>query len=376
MRKHWIDLADFISNGKVEHIYKDNLLFVKTHRAIPTRRFDKEHISVKSYIFVPCRYQLPLRIDLTVKIDAPGFYFLFGKGHINFGTLTSDNRRIDDIVAPTRKTALFHNHMNMNEFTDISVLYDLNEMQILINGEERYYSKKEKYMKAPAFGAMNEEGFEFKLACDKLVNVCIKSVCITEYEESCGITHWGEENPPAITGNYMVEPGEKLTFEKYISLLPAQFQTEITHMDEYLKSQKALKIRRNLDKNGNKITYVSSDYGFSYAIHLSNDVFYHTLQWYVITKGKPETWHRKADMMEETLRRLWVKMPEFSERMFYSLEECVGCYNHCLVKTRYQLQDKGKYVCHGMLQFQMNTAGFQDVRIFIDEINQIVQETL
>ncbi|BCJ93872.1 hypothetical protein acsn021_14410 [Anaerocolumna cellulosilytica] len=375
MKKQNIDLADFISKGNVEHMYKDNFLFMKTNRAIPTRRFDKEHLSVNSYMYLPYRYKLPLRIDLTVKIDAPGFYLLFGKGHINFGTLISDNRRIDDIVAPSRKTALFHNYMKMDEFTDISVLYDLNEMQILINGEERYDSKKEKYMKASAFDPMNAEGFEFKLACDKLVNLCIKSVCITEYEDTCKINHEGEDNPSAITSNYMKEPGEKLTFEKYISLLPTQFRIDITHMDAYLKSLKAVKMKRILEKNGNKITYVSSDYGFSYAIHLSNDVFYHTLQWYVITKGKPDTWHRKADMMEETLRRLRVKMPEFADRMFYNLEDCVGCYNHCLVKTRYQLQDKQKHACHGRLQFQMNTAGFQDARIFIDEINQIVKET-
>ena len=34
---------------------------------------------------------------------------------------------------------------------------------------------------------MNEDGFELKIACDKLANLCIESVSITEYNETCGI---------------------------------------------------------------------------------------------------------------------------------------------------------------------------------------------
>lgn len=30
--------------------------------------------------------------------------------------------------------------------------------------------KKERYMKSPAFSEMNKDGFEVKIACDKLVN--------------------------------------------------------------------------------------------------------------------------------------------------------------------------------------------------------------
>ncbi|HYF82487.1 MAG TPA: hypothetical protein VEB00_05610, partial [Clostridia bacterium] len=125
-----------------------------------------------------------------------------------------------------------------------------------------------------------------------------------------------------------------------------------------------------------KITYVSSDYGFSYAIYLSNDIFDHSLQWYIITNGKPETWHRKADMMEVTLNRLAYKTPDFAKRMFSNLDECVGCYKNCLAKTQYQLHDKQKSVCHGKLKFKMSASGFEDVRAFIEEINLLVQETL
>lgn len=117
MIKHNIDLAHFLPKGQVACEYRDNMLYMTTNRAIPTQRFDAEHLSINSYIYLPEKYKFPLRIDITAKIDAPGLYLLLGKGHVNFGTLWSDNRRIDDIVSPARKTMYYHNHMTMNEFT-------------------------------------------------------------------------------------------------------------------------------------------------------------------------------------------------------------------------------------------------------------------
>lgn len=374
MIKHNIDLTGFLSKGQVACEYRDDMLYMTTNRAIPTQRFDAEHLSINSYIYLPGKYKLPLRIDITAKIDAPGLYILLGEGHVNFGTLWSDNRRMDDIAAPSRKNIFYHNHMPMDEFTDLSLSYDFKEMQILIGGEERYYSKKERYMKSPALREMNREGFELKIACDKLVNLCIKSVSITEYDDSCGIFHPGTELPGAVTKNAAVAPGEKPTFEKCISLLPVHIRNEIVKTDEYLRSLKTLKFKRLLEKNGNKITYVASDYGFSYAIYLSNDIFDHSLQWYIITNGKPETWHRKANRMEETLNRLAHTSPDFAERMFSNLDDCVGCYRNCLAKTPYQFHDRRRTACHGKLKFKMGASGFADVRAFVEEINRLVRE--
>lgn len=374
MKKHMIELNNFLQKGQVTCEYRDNMLFMTTNRSIPTQRFDLEHLSINSYMYLPIKYKLPLRIDLTVKIDAPGLYILLGKGHINFGTLWADNRRMDDIAAPTKKPMNFHNHIKMNEFTEISLIYDLKEMQILVNGEERYYSKNEKYMKLPTFREMNTEGFDIKLACDKMVNLCIKSFSVTEHDDTCNIIRSGEELPAAITKNMSLDLGEKPNFEKCITLLPVDIQSEIIKIDEYLRTIKPLKFKRQLEKNGNKISYVASEYGVSYAIYLSNDIFDHSLQWYIITNGKPDTWHRKADRMKDTLTCLDNKSHDFAERMFHNLDECVGCYRQCLARTRYQFLEKSKAVCHGKLKFKMSPSGFDDVRTFIDEINHLVQD--
>lgn len=374
MVKHMIDLGDIIAKGRVECEQVEDMLQVRTKHAIPTQRFDAEHLSVNSYIALPGTYKLPLRIDMNVQLDEPGLYLLVGKGRINFGTLCSDNRRMDDIVKPARKVFFYHNQMTMKEFTDLSVTYDLKEMQILIQGEERYYSQKEKYMKAAEFRERNEEGFTIRIASDKFVNLLIKSIIVTEFEGDCKIIRQGKELPIAITTNQWGVPGEKLTMEACIDRLPEEIQKSIIRMDDYLKSLKILKFKRILEKNGNKITYVSSDYGFSYAIYLGNELFKHSLQWYLITKGKPETWHRKADFMEETLSSLEADNQEFAQRMYNDLEECVGCYGLCLARTRYSFGDRKKYVCHGKLFFQMNKDGFDDVRTFVDEINRVVQK--
>ncbi len=373
MVKHNIELTHFLSRGQAECEVRDDLLYVANKKSIPTQRFDAEHLSINSYISLPERYKLPLRIDITAKIDAPGLYILIGKGHVNFGTLWSDNRRVDDISKPDRKVKFFHNYIPINEFTDIALIYDLKEMQILVNGQERYYSTKEKYMKASALSEINENGLEIKISCDKLVNLCIKSFSITEYDGTCGICHTDVELPQAQTKNMAIEAGEKTTFEKCISLLPFNIQQEIIEMDEYLKGLRPLKFKRQLEKNGNKITYVASDYGCSYAIYLSNDIFDHSLQWYLLTNGKPETWHRKANMMEETLNSLAINKPDFADRMFENLDECVGCYKTCMGRTPYTFNNKRKYACHGKLKFKMGISGFEDVRTFINEINSSVE---
>lgn len=67
-------------------------------------------------------------------------------------------------------------------------------------------------------------------------------------------------------------------------------------------------------------------------------------------------------------------LPDFAERMFYSLEDCVGCYTNCLAKTGYRFGEKQKCVCHGKLKFKMSESGFEDVRIFVDEINRNIKE--
>lgn len=372
LKKHSIDLKSFLSKGNVFTDYKNEMLYMTTTHTIP-EGFDKEHLKIHTYLYLPDKYKLPLRIDITLKTDSPGLYILLGNGHINFGTLWSDNRRIDDIAEPNYKPKSFDNHIPMNEFVSISLIYGLSEMQILVNSEERYYSKKEKYFKSELFKQLNMEGFFFKITCSKRTNLCIKSVQITEYADNTGMVHFA--NKPAAANNTNSNAVENPTIETCIAFLPDDIKNEIMQTDEYLRKLKPMKFKRQIEKHGNKITYVASDYGLSYAVYPSGDIMTHSLQWYIITGSKPENWHRKADMMEATLNRLYETSPEFAQRMFDNLKECVGCcVNGCAVKTLYKLAGKKKLSCHGKMVFKMAPGDFQDVRNFMGVVNELINE--
>lgn len=371
MKEHYIDLKSLSSKGHVIKKIEDNMMLVTTIKRLATE-FDKENMSINHYVYLNDTYQLPLRIDLVIKIDSPGLYLFLGNGHLNFGTPWSDNRRIDDIIEPNYKNRFFHNHIPINEFVHISVIYNLKAMQILINGEERFYSEKEKYMKSKLLKEFNDSGFLFKIACTKRTNLIIKSLKITEYDEVAEIIHKDVDLRKQLLTNEAIEAGQKPKFETCISLLPKEIQEEIIKIDDFLRSLKPMKFKRQIEKHGNKITYLASEFGFSYALYPSNDVVEHSLGWYIITSCKPELWNRKADMMEETLNKLSESSPEFAERMFLNLTECIACREHCAVKTLYGFNDKKKLVCHGRMGFRMFSSDFEDVRIFVRTINELL----
>lgn len=372
MKKQIIDFNSFLPKGHVITEIKDEMHHMTTTKRL-SLKFDKKDKSVDSYVYLEDTYKLPLRIDLTIKIDSPGLYLFLGNGHINFGTPWSDNRRMDDIIEPNFKTRFFHNHIPMNEFVDISVIYDFKAMQVLIGGEERFYSEKEKYMKSKLLKELNGTGHALKIACTKRADLIIKSLSITEYDEAIEITRSDVSMPEPLQSNKAVESEQKPKFETCISLLPEEIQEEITKTDNFLRTLKPMKFKRQIEKHGNKITYVAPEYGFSYALHPSNDIIDHSLNWYIITSSKPEFWHRKADMMEATLNKIAETSPELAERMFYNLSECIAC-TQCIVKTLYEFHGKKKVTCHGKMELKMCVSDFEDVRAFIKTINELSME--
>lgn len=370
MKQYKINLKSFIPKGHILMEYKENLLFMTTTRAIPTS-FHREHLKINSYISVPEKYKLPLRIDMTVRIDSPGLYLLVGKGRISFGTGWWDNRRISDICEPdTKPMHKYNQNIPLNEFVDISVIYNNMFMQILVNGEERYYSLKEKYMKSKALTEENAEGFEIRLAAAKRTEVCVKSFIITEYEEESA----KYVAPKSICKESDNAATPKITlFEESIAFLDQNVKNEIIKTNDYLLSLKPIKFKRKVADG--KITYLASENGFSYIMYLSSDRMYHSLQWYIITSSKPEFWHRKADMMVDTLQKSAELSPEFAKRMFDNLKECVGCCpGGCAVNTQYELGGQKKGVCHGKMEFKMSVSDFADVRRFVETLNELLVE--
>ena len=417
MNKRDIDLADITAQGRAVIKPAGGTLDFWTTQSITSVAFNLYGDSYKRHCAaLPGEYRLPFRIDMNVKLDYPSFILLVGGGHVSFATPWQDNRKIEDILKPTGKPNQDHYFYNDNglpfgEFTDISVIYNPDEMQILIGGEERYYTRRQAYMRLKKPSDYDPERLKIRLAVSKLSVISIKSISVTEFEErapvtrgafvedsrngaSSGVGASGGANAPGGAGapGGINSPGDasesgvavmsggtnapgapsKLSFEDSISRLPQGYQDEIRTMDGFLTSLRPMKFRRVIDKKGGKISYVASGYGFSYAVNVSGAASSHNFGWYIVTNGKPETWRRIADNMETALVETAKADPGLAERIFYALNDCVGCYgSRCLAKTLYAFDGQKRLSCHGRVVLRMRPGDFSDARGFINVINSL-----
>jgi len=173
---------------------------------------------------------------------------------------------------------------------------------------------------------------------------------------------------------------KKSLFDELILSLPKNFKDEIIQTDNYLKAMRPLKFKRNVDNKVNKITYVASDYGVSYMFKISDDKFTHNFQWYIVYNGKAETWHRRADFMEETLIENAKNDHALAMRIYNALKPCPGldgCYGErYLARTVYAFEKQKSLFCHGSVELGMRLKDFNDARKFFHYLNGLVQEKI
>jgi|GEM_PF-1104073 len=326
-----------------------------------------------SCITMPKRFSLPLRIDMTLHMPQPGLHLLLGDGHISFGT-QSDNRSCGDIVVPTNKPKHFDNRTNLSKNIDITVLYGLKFMQIIIDGETRFFSEKEKYMRSDLFTDMNTAGFELRLGTDKFAEVIIKKMTVEEYDVEPNIIPINNEIGD--TRLHFIRRRVRAGFEECISLLAPTLQEEIIKTDQFLLNEKALKIKRKIegDQLGCKVTYISSVHGFSYALRINEHLMHHSYWWYMLSNYKFEGkfMGRKNDLTNLTLGSIYERSPEIAERLVSYYGKCSGCSQSCAVKTVHELNHKKFISCHGQMHMNMNLQTFSDFRFMIDVVKELL----
>lgn len=371
---HEIDLNTLSAVGYTTLSTEGGALSITTTRAIPSERFNRP-LPITSYISVPGRYHLPLRIDLCATVDAPGLYVMLGEGRVDFATLWSDNRRIEDLADPKQKTVGYDNHLTLHQPHDLTIFYGLKSMLILIDGELRYRSKHERYMRHAGFAEKNAAGFALRVACDKRTELTIHALSVTELETEPPYPEASEIPAFRTDANDAVPRGEKATFERCISMFPPKIHQEIIEVDAFLRALRPMRFKRVIEAHGNKVSYVASEYGFSYAIYPSEAMMVHSLQWYILTGSKSELWHRKANGMEDTLIAIAAEDPNFARRMFERLEDCVGCTAGCRVKTTYEFGGERRTACHGKLRLKMSVDDLRDARSFIEIVNELARQT-
>ena len=188
--------------------------------------------------------------------------------------------------------------------------------------------------------------------------------------------------PEPIMSNIVLPPGQKPTYENIVSALngkptfdamianlPGDIRARVTEIDGYLRSYKPIKFKRTLEKNGNKISYIASEAGVSYAIYLSRDLLTHSLQWYILTNSRENWGKRVANNLEATLERLAAEDPAFAVRIFSYLRDCTGCYGPgCGARSPYTFQNKTTQSCHGKIEFKMSVSEFDDVLRLVQAI--------
>lgn len=361
---------DFKCKGSSRRERRGNGLWFTVDTA-PPQNYCCRNATVHSYLEAEGSYRFPLRIDMTVSVDAPSFCVLFGDtGRINFCSMWDDNRRIADISEPPveGKPRFFANQMPLNMPTEITIICNLKSMQVLINGEQRYYSAKEKYMKSQTFPELNAAGFPLRLSCLKRTGVTVHSFTVTGSETDFEIEKQ-EVMPEPVLRNISLLSGEKPTFDAMIAGLPDEIRGKVMEMDGFLRSYKPMKFRRTLEKNGNKISYVASEAGVSYAIYLSQDMLTHSLQWYILTNSRENWGKRVANDFIATLEKLAVVDGAFADRIFSYLCDCSGCYGpSCGGRSPYTFLGMTKQTCHGKIGFKMAVSEFDDVMRLIRAI--------
>jgi len=359
-------MLTFIPKGNVKMEQTPDRLWFTVTSAIPGH-FHKESAVCRHYLEAESVYRLPLRIEMTVSLDAPVFHVMFGSGRITFVATWNINRRIEDIVEPHYRPVFYADHFPLNTPIKISVIYNLKSMQILINGEERYYSTKEKYMKSVRFNELNTAGLPLRLSACKRTEVTICQLEVTENETDFEITN-RDSTPEPIRGNIDLPKNEKPTFDVVIAGLPDDIRAKIVETDDFLRTYKPVKFRRIMEKNGNKITYLASAAGVSYMIMPSGDVMRHSFGSYLQWNEKDNLGKRDAAPLEIALNQLAEDDPDFVARILSYKNDCTGCRPKCVCRVDYKVQGKIYSACHGKIDFKMAISEFDDVMRIIRAI--------
>lgn len=361
MKTYKIQFESFVPHGKVT-VTTDNSELRMTGG-----------VDYGAYIELPDKFRLPFRIDMTAKIDSPALILMIGNGYINLNTGGMDNRRMTSIIGGETKPNIhkFDNTVPLNEYFDISVIYGRKAMQLIINGEERYFNKKDIYMKSLSIDADFSDGFGFRLACRKRTEAYIKSLAITEYDSEPDFPELPKKDfiySPTLT------PTERPTLEECVKDLSPELKECVFSMDRYFKE---LKFRQKIEGGypESRITYIIPKV-VSYQIKISHHLMTHRttamLGFYINNSGE-----RTDEFNVRFLSKLEETEPDLAGEIFFRMYElhCSSCRgNHsCNHYNPTEYKGRKKNNCQHIVQFKMIPSDFDDVKKVLNAIIAIAK---
>jgi hypothetical protein len=320
----------------------------------------------QNYAYITDKLKLPFRIDITLKTNSPAFKFRIGKGHILFGGSSYSRFGIShkDILSGTTDTVKYDcdNILPINEYVDLSVIYGNKKTWVEFNGQPCYYTGKAPYLKLLAENAVPDvfkDGLDFAIVCGGDVELRIKSLMFSEYEDREAIPVEIENLP------------ELSAFEWYLKSLPHEVRDEAVKTDEYLmKDMKtSLKFKKSIDGDGK--LYYDSPCGLQYS-----------MQRYGIGESHFMFWNKeRVSNLGTVLNKLAESSPEFADRLFAGISEhlggrggCKQCASiDCWSMKSIEYNGEIKRACKGAISFKWLQSEFEDVRKVIAAVNDVVK---
>lgn len=361
-KTHSIALDSCIPRGKASVVMENGAL----HMTSGSDRGD--------YVEVPGKFKLPFRVDMTAKMDSPALTLRIGEGYINLNTGGMDNRRMMSIIGGETKPNLhkFDHRVPLDEYFELSVIYGKKAMQLIINGEERYFSKKDIYMKSPLTDIEFPDGFGLGLACYKRTEVTIKSLMVTEYSDEPEFAALPKKEfiyAPTLTKT------ENPTLEDCIKDLSAELQACLYDMEKHLR---ALKFRQKIEGGypESKITFFVPKV-ISYQIKISHHLLTHRttamLGFYINNAGERADWFNPR-----FLKKLEEAEPGLAGEIFHRMNEfhCAGCRGDhgCTHFNLTEYNGRNKNNCQHIVLFKMIPADFDDIKTVIDVIFDLAKK--
>jgi hypothetical protein len=319
----------------------------------------------QNYAYIDRRFKLPFRIDIVLMTNSPEFKLRFGRGHVMFtGSLNRKGfgiRRADILTGREETTKNdYDNVLPINEYVEVSIIYGSKTTWIKLNGRHCYQTGKAPYIGLMESGRIPAEyanGLDFAIACGAGVELMIKSLSFTEYDNDEPVIHHAIASYPELTA-----------YEWYIKSLPHEVRDEAVATDMYLMNDMnaIFKFRKSIDKDG-KLLY-ESPCGLRYSMNRYGIGESHAVSW---------------DKLGRVLDALAGSSPEFAGRMFENIdagvssrggEKCAQCSTiDCANMKITEFGSEKRRSCGGAMQFKWRPADFADLRKLIAAAKDIVK---
>ena len=307
---------------------------------------------------IPKKYNIPFRVNLTLKADATNFNILIRKGFVHFSHAPNKSgngmRRQDIFTGKEESTKYdFNAEIPLNKYFNLSVIIGSEITWIEIDNFCCYSTRKAPYISMLENNVPEElaDGLELAIGVGKIgdkkgTRLTIKSIEIIEYENN-------ELSIPA----EIINLPDLSPFEWYLKSLPELMRDEAEITNEFLlnesETKNIFKFKRTIDKHGNA-NYVSAC-GLQYRLMKYEPEGMHILNWI----QKPN----RPDYTSEILTELAETLPKLADKLFNSLSNCSK--TTCARNATVDYKGQSKTTCASSINFNWTSSEMTEVREYI-----------